>query len=132
MAEDKKVSEEQQPEAEKQENKEETKKPELKPGMTVRVHQKIKEVNAKGEEKERIQYFEGMIIAKKHGGEIGGTITVSKLSDGIGVEKIFPLNLPTITKIEIKKKARVRRAKLYFLKRGYKKRLKERTIQPTK
>ena len=99
--------------------------PEIKPGMTIRVHQKIKELNPKGEEKERIQYFEGMVIAKKHGKEAGGTITVRKVSDGIGVEKIFPLNLPTITKIEIKKQAKVRRAKLYFLKRGYKKRLKE-------
>lgn len=99
--------------------------PELKPGMTVRVYQKIKEVNAKGEEKERVQYYEGMVIAKKHGKEKGGTITVRKVSDGVGVEKIFPLNLPTITKIEIKKEAKVKRAKLYFLKRGYKKKLKE-------
>lgn len=97
----------------------------LKPGMTVRIYQKIKELNLKGEEKERVQYFEGMIIAKKHGKEAGGTITVRKISDGIGVEKIFPLNLPTITKIEIKKQAKVKRAKLGFLKRGYKKRLKE-------
>ena len=110
-----------------EEKKEISKKelPEIKPGMTVRVYQKIKELNIKGEEKERIQYFEGMVIAKKHGNEAGGTITVRKISDGVGVEKIFPLNLPTIEKIEIKKKARVRRAKLYFLKRGYKKRLKE-------
>jgi len=96
----------------------------LKPGMTVRVYQKIKELNAKGEEKERVQYYEGLIIAKKHGSEAGGTITVRKISDGIGVEKIFPLNLPAITKIEIKKQAKVRRAKLYYL-RGYNKRMKE-------
>jgi len=102
---------------------------ELKPGMTVRIHQKIKELNSKGEEKERIQYFEGMIIARKHNKEKGGTITVRKVSDGIGVEKIFPLNLPTITKIEIKKIAEVRRAKLYFLKRGYKKRLTEKVVR---
>lgn len=103
---------------------------ELKPGMTVRIHQKIKELNSKGEEKERIQYFEGMIIARKHNKEKGGTITVRKVSDGgVGVEKIFPLNLPTITKIEIKKIAEVRRAKLYFLKRGYKKRLKEKVVR---
>ncbi|MCK4554256.1 50S ribosomal protein L19, partial [Candidatus Parcubacteria bacterium] len=85
---------------------------------------KIKELNPKGEEKERIQFFEGMVIARKHGKQAGATITVRKISDGVGVEKIFPLNLPTITKIEIKKQARVRRAKLYFLKRGYKKKLK--------
>ncbi len=99
--------------------------PDLQPGMTVRVYQKIKELNIKGEEKERVQYFEGMIIAKKHGKEAGGSILVRKVSDGVGVEKIFPLRLPTIEKIEIKKQAKVRRAKLYFLKRGYKKRLKE-------
>ncbi len=112
-------------------NKKDDKKnelPELKPGMTVRVYQKIKEMNIKGEEKERIQYFEGMIIARKHGKEKGGTITVRKISDGVEVEKIFPLNLPTITKIEIKKQAKVRRAKLYFLKKGYKKKLKEQKV----
>lgn len=97
----------------------------LKPGMTVRVHQKIKELNVKNEEKERIQYFEGMIIAKKDNVKDGGSITVRKESDGVGVEKIFPLSLPTITKIEIKRQAKVKRAKLYFLKRGYKKRFKE-------
>lgn len=99
--------------------------PDLKPGMTIRIYQKIKELNAKGEEKERTQYFEGMIIAKKHGKEAGGTITVRKVTDGVGVEKIFPLNLPTIEKIEIKKQVKVNRAKLFFLKRGYKKKLKE-------
>ena len=101
----------------------------LKPGMTVRVHQKIKELNSKGEEKERIQYFEGMIIARKHNKETGATITVRKISEGIGVEKIFPLNLPTITKIEIKKQAKVRRAKLYYLRDGYKKKLKEKVVK---
>jgi len=101
----------------------------LKPGMTVRVYQKIKEVNIKGEEKERIQYFEGIIIAKKHNKEIGGTITVRKVSDSVGVEKIFPLNLPSIDKIEVKKIAKVSRAKLYFLRRGYKKRFKETVVK---
>ena len=107
------------------EKKEKRKIPDLSPGMTVRVFQKIKEMNTKGEEKERTQYFEGLIIAKKHGKEKGATITVRKVSDGIGVEKIFPLNLPTIKKIEIKKQAKVRRAKLYFIKKGYKKKHKE-------
>lgn len=102
--------------------------PDLKPGMIVRVYQKIKEINVKGEEKERIQYFEGRIIAKKHGKEKGSSITVRKISSGVGVEKIFPLNLPTIEKIEIKKQARVRRAKLYFLKRSYKKRIKDKIV----
>jgi len=102
---------------------------ELKPGMTVRIFQKIKELNSKGEEKERIQYFEGMIIARKHNKETGATITVRKVSDGVGVEKIFPLNLPTITKIEIKKTAEVKRAKLYYLRSGYKKKLKEKVVK---
>ncbi len=103
--------------------------PELKSGMTVRIYQKIKEINVKGEEKERVQYFEGLIIAMKHGKETGATITVRKVSDGVGVEKIFPLNLPTIEKIEIKKEAKVRRSKLYFLKRGFKKKLKETIVK---
>jgi len=102
---------------------------ELKPGMTVRVYQKIKELNSKGEEKERVQYFEGLIIARKHHKETGATITVRKVSDGVGVEKIFPLNLPTIDKIEIKKQAEVRRAKLYYLRGVYKKKLKEKVVK---
>ncbi|MFA4941897.1 MAG: 50S ribosomal protein L19 [Patescibacteria group bacterium] len=111
---------------EKKEKVEEEKTiPEIKPGMTIRVYQKIKELNVKGEEKERIQYFEGMVIAKKHGKETGGTITVRKVSDGVGVERIYPMNLPSITKIEIKKQDKVRRAKLNFLKGTYKKKMKE-------
>lgn len=103
--------------------------PDLKPGMTIRIYQKIKEQNSKGEEKERVQYFEGIIIAKKHKKEIGATITVFKESDGVGVEKIYPLNLPTIEKIVIKKIAEVKKAKLGFLKRGYKKKLKEKIVK---
>jgi large subunit ribosomal protein L19 len=101
---------------------------ELKPGMTVRIFQKIKELNSKNEEKERLQYFEGIIIAMKHGKGVNGTITVRKVTDEVGVEKIFPLNLPTLTKIEIKKQVQVNRAKLYFLKRGYKKKLKDKKV----
>lgn len=109
--------------------KEKGKLPEIKPGMTIRVFQKIKELNIKGEEKERVQYFDGLVIARKHGNEKGGTFTVRKVSNGVGVEKIFPINLPTIEKIEIKKQAKVRRSKLNFLKRGYKKRLKETLVK---
>ena len=98
---------------------------EIRPGMTLRIHERIKELNTKGEEKQRIQYFEGLVIAKKHGQEVGGTVTLRKVSNGVGVEKIFPLNMPTITKIELKKVAQVRRAKLGYLRRGYKKRLSE-------
>ena len=135
MSEEKKDNEKElntEPQKSKTEKKEEKKGEEsldLKPGMTVRIHQKIKELNSKGEEKERVQYFEGIIIARKHNKEKGATITVRKISHGVGVEKIFPINLPTITKIELKKVAKVRRAKLYFLRRAYKKRLKEKVIR---
>ena len=98
--------------------------PDVLPGTLVRVHQKIKELTPKGEEKERVQVFEGMVIARRHGSEAGATITVRKVSDGIGVEKILPLAMPSIAKIEVKKKFRVRRAKLGYL-RTTKKRLQE-------
>lgn len=98
----------------------------LKSGMTVKVHHKIKELNAKGEEKERIQIFEGTIIAVKHGNEPGATITVRKISDGVGVEKIFPIHSPVIAKIDIARVNAVRRAKLNFLRDPkYKRGLKE-------
>ena len=97
---------------------------EIKPGMTVKVHEKIKEKTAKGVEKERVQVFEGMVLARKHKKETGATITVRKISNGIGVEKIFPINSPVIIKIEPIKQAKVRRAKLGYL-RANKKRLKE-------
>lgn len=80
-------------------------------GDTVKVYQKIKEGA-----KSRVQIFEGLIIARKHGAEPGATITVRKVSGGIGVEKIFPLHLPTIEKIDVVKKSKVRRAKLYYLR----------------
>ncbi|MBU1037250.1 50S ribosomal protein L19 [Patescibacteria group bacterium] len=101
--------------------------PEIKSGMTVRVHQKIKEKNPKGELRERIQVFEGMVLGRKHGFQPGATITVRKISDGIGVEKIFPVHSPNIAKIEIKKQAKIRKAKLGYL-RSYKKKLKEKKI----
>jgi len=125
MSEEKKVKTSEVAETKKTEAKRDI--PNIKPGMTVRVYQKIKETNTKGEEKERLQYFEGLVLAVKHGSEPGASITVRKVTDGVGVEKIFPLHLPTITKIEIKKQVRVRRAKLNFLKnpkQRFKRRLK--------
>jgi large subunit ribosomal protein L19 len=83
----------------------------LRSGDTVRVHQKIQE---KG--KIRIQVFEGLVIATKHGTEIGGTFTVRTTLSGIGVEKTFPLYSPMIEKIEIIRRSKVRRAKLYYIR----------------
>ena len=82
----------------------------VKVGDTVRVHVKVKEGS-----RERIQVFEGTVIAKKHGG-ITETITVRRISYGVGVEKVFPLHSPTIDKIEVVRHGIVRRAKLYYLR----------------
>lgn len=83
----------------------------IRPGDTVRVHQKIVE---KG--KTRVQMFEGLVIATKHGSEPGATFTVRATLSGVGVEKIFPLFAPFIEKIEIVRRSKVRRAKLYFIR----------------
>lgn len=112
------------PEEEKQEIKREI--PEIRPGYVVRVHQKITELDAKGNPKERIQVFEGIVISRKGGNTPGATFTVRKIATGgVGVEKIYPLYLPSVLKVEIVKKYRVRRAKLYYLRGKYKKKLKE-------
>ena len=79
-------------------------------GSTVRVHVRIKEGT-----RERVQVFEGIVIAKKHGG-IQETITVRRLSHGIGVEKVFPLHSPIVANIETVRRGKVRRAKLYYLR----------------
>ena len=84
--------------------------PEMNVGDTVRVHVKIKEGS-----RERIQVFEGTIIARKHGG-IGETITVRRLSYGVGCEKVFPVHSPSIVKVETVRRGKVRRAKLYYLR----------------
>ena len=83
----------------------------IRVGDTVRVSQKIVE---KG--KQRLQVFEGLVLARKHGAEAGGTFTVRRVLSGVGVEKIFPLYSPMIDKIEVVKRARVRRAKLYYIR----------------
>ncbi len=95
--------------------------PEFKPGDTVKVHVKIKEG-----EKERIQVFQGVAIRKRKG-NTGATFTVRKVSYGIGVERIFPLHSPIIDKIEVITRGRVRRARLYYLRklRGKAARIKE-------
>ncbi len=83
----------------------------LRAGDTVRVWQKIEE---KG--KYRLQAFEGLVLARKHGSEAGGTFTVRRVASGVGVEKVFPLYSPMIDKIETIKRSRVRRAKLYYIR----------------
>ena len=81
-------------------------------GDTIRVWSKI--LDEKG--KTRLQAFEGLVLARKHGKEIGATFTVRKVASGVGVERIFPLFSPTIDKIEITKKSRARRSKLYYVR----------------
>lgn len=97
--------------------------PEFRPGDAVSVHYKIKEGD-----RERIQVFEGVVIAKKGGG-VRETFIVRKVSYGVGVERIFPLHSPLIQVIEVRKQGKVRRAKLYYLRGLSKKasRIKERT-----
>lgn len=84
----------------------------IRSGDTIRVWQKIDE----GKGKFRLQAFEGLVLARKHGKEAGGTFTVRRVAGGYGVEKIFPLYSPMIDSIEFLKRARVRRAKLYFIR----------------
>ena len=84
--------------------------PSFEDGDSVRVHVKIKEGD-----RERIQVFEGTVIAKKHGG-VAETFTVRRLSHGCGVERVFPLHSPNVDKVEVIRQGRVRRAKLYYLR----------------
>ena len=84
--------------------------PEIRVGDTVRVHIKVTEGT-----KERIQVFEGTVIAKKHGG-VNETFTVRRISYGVGVEKVFPVHSPNVVKVEAVRKGKVRRAKLYYLR----------------
>ena len=95
--------------------------PDFRPGDTLRVHVRLKEG-----EKERIQVFEGLVIARKHGG-VSETFTVRKISSGIGVERTFPLNSPSLAKVEVTRRGRVRRAKLYYIRglRGKAARIRE-------
>jgi large subunit ribosomal protein L19 len=97
--------------------------PAFRVGDSVKVHVRVREG-----EKDRIQIFHGMVIAMKGGGT-GSTFTVRKISDGVGVERIFPLHSPIIGKIEVVRRGRVRRAKLYFLRsrRGKAARIEEKS-----
>src|SRR5882724_3383087 len=103
--------------------------PDFQPGDTVRVHVRIKE----SETKERLQAFEGVVIARKHGG-VRETITVRKTSFGVGVERIFPLHATIVDHIDVIKLGRVRRAKLYYLRelRGKAARIRERDFRTQK
>ncbi|MDY0133096.1 MAG: 50S ribosomal protein L19 [Desulforegulaceae bacterium] len=96
--------------------------PDFVPGDSVNVHVRIKEG-----EKERIQQFRGVVIRRKNSANPRATITVRKVSDGVGVEKIFPLYSPIVEKIEVERKGKVRRAKLYYLRdrKGKAARIKE-------
>src|SRR3954467_7991849 len=95
--------------------------PDFRPGDTVRLHVKIVEGT-----RERIQLFEGVVI-KRRGGGISETFTVRKISNGVGVERTFPVHTPKIAKLEVTRRGKVRRAKLYYLRklRGKKARIKE-------
>ena len=96
--------------------------PDFRPGDNLRVHVKIKEGT-----RERIQVFEGIVIARQHGG-LDETFTVRKISNGVGVERIFPVHCPSIDKVEVVRQGKVRRAKLYYLRKlsGKAARIKER------
>jgi large subunit ribosomal protein L19 len=96
--------------------------PAFRPGDSIRVHVKVKEGT-----RERVQVFEGIVIARQHGG-LRESFTVRKMSSGIGVERIFPLHCPSIEQIEVKRSGKVRRAKLYYLRKlsGKAARIKER------
>lgn len=112
-------------------SQEDRKKLDFKAGDTVRVWSKILE---KG--KTRLQAFEGLVLCRKHGAESGATFTVRKVASGVGVERVFPLYSPNIDKIEVIRKAKTRRSKLYFIRtkavKEVKKRLKSITLSAKK
>lgn len=99
--------------------------PVLKPGFIVKVHQKIKDVSPDGKERERIQIFEGQVIATKGGKGINGTVTVRKISSGVGVERIFPVHSPFVEKFEIVKNAPAKKAKIYYTRTGKEAKVRE-------
>lgn len=92
-------------------------------GMTIRVHQKIKDVSPSGEEKERVQIYEGLVI-NLGGGPTAKTMTVRKIASGVGVEKIFPMLLPSIARIELVKKVKAKKKSIEYVRKSTK-RMKE-------
>jgi len=103
-------------------NKEQLKQlPELRVGDTIKVHQKISAQGGsasggKEDHGHKIQIFEGIIIAKKHGNGVSATITVRRIVEGVGVEKVFPIHTPSVSKIEVLGRGKTRRSKLYYLR----------------
>ena len=100
----------------------------IEPGMEIRLKQRIKEKDAYGEVNERTQIFEGMVISRKHGQEKGATMTIRKVVNGVGVEKIFPIYSPIIEEIKILRQKDVNQAQAYYL-RNYDKRLKDQEVE---
>ena len=98
--------------------------PQLRSGQFVRVHQKIKEPIIDPKKgtvtgfRERVQMFDGQVIAVKHGRGVNATFTVRKIASGVGVERVFPMHAPTIAKIEVVKDGRAKRSKLYYTRTG--------------
>jgi len=105
--------------------------PDLRSGQSVRVHQKIKEPIVDPKKgtvtgyRDRVQMFDGQIIAAKHGRGINATITVRKIASGVGVERVFPIHSPTISKIEVVKDTVARKSKLYYTREGKEAKVKE-------
>ncbi len=103
----------------------------IQTGMLVRVHEKIKDFNAKGEERERVQVFEGIVMGVKGPG-MSRTMTVRKNSNGWMVEKIYPLSSPNIEKVEVVKQYKTRRGKLSFLRGRFRRKMVEQVLEETK
>jgi len=99
--------------------------PVLKSGYHVKVYQKIKDVSPDGKEKERVQIFEGQVIGTKGGKGMNGTVTVRKVTSGIGIERIFPIHSPNIEKIEVVRATPSRKAKIYYTRKGKEARVRE-------
>lgn len=98
--------------------------PQLRSGQTVRIHQRVKEpvydvkTGKITSHRERVQMFEGQVIAVKHGRGLNATFTVRRIASGVGVERIFPMHSPTIEKVEVVKNVRAKRSKLYYTREG--------------